>query len=236
MNNVNIKLHFYQKEIINKLTLKPGLRFNELIIENLESEHMNYHLKQLINMGLVAKKNSKYDLTDSGKDYSNLMDSETELIEKQPKTSIVINGVRNNKKGEIEHLLIKRLKQPYYGKVGRITGKVRFGETLKEAAERELYEETGLKAKSLVLENVYHKLRKRKSGEWVQDVIFYVFFCKGFSGKLITKNPIQENFWSTKKEFEKRKDVDVFDDFEIDDRYEPQKLWLLESVDAAKGF
>jgi hypothetical protein len=160
-SNVNIKLHYYQKELIKKLVTKLGLRFNELLINDLESEHMNYHLKQLINFGLVEKNKGKYNLTDTGKDYSNLMDSETDLIEKQPKTSVIIRGVRKNKKGEAEYLMTRRLRQPYLGKVGAPTGKVRFGETFQEAAERELYEETGLKAKKFHLQEIYHKLRKR---------------------------------------------------------------------------
>ncbi len=236
MDNINRKLHDYQKELIKKLTTKPGLKFNELIIEGLESEHMNYHLKQLLSIGFVTKIGTKYDLTDSGKDYSNLIDSETELMEKQPKTSIIIWGVKKNKKGEIEHLLTKRLRQPYFGKIGRITGKVRFGETLMEAASRELYEEAGLKAKSLNLETIYHKMRRRENGEWVQDVIFYIFFAKGFSGNFIEKTPFQENFWITKSEYYKRKDMDVFDDFEIDDRFNPIPLTLRENVDLVQGF
>lgn len=236
MNNLNVKIHDYQKELIKKLTTKPGMRFNQLIIEGLESEHMNYHLKQLVSLGFIAKIGAKYDLTDTGKDYSNLIDSETELIEKQPKVSIVIRGVRKNKKGEIEHLLTKRLRQPYFGKIGRITGKVRFGETLAETAARELYEESGLKAKSLTLEEIYRKMRKREEGGWVQDVLFYIFFAKGFSGTFIGKTPFQENFWITKREFYKKKGMDPFDDLEIDERLNPKPLTLRENIGIAQGF
>jgi ADP-ribose pyrophosphatase YjhB (NUDIX family) len=238
MNNVNIKLHYHQKELVKKLTTGRGKRFNELLIEGLESEHMNYHLKQLVDFGLVTKARSKYDLTDSGKDYSNLIDSETELIEKQPKTSIVIRGIRTSSKGDIEYLLTKRLRQPYYGKVGRITGKVRFGETLAEAAARELYEESGLTARTLVLEEIYRKMRKRENEEWVQDVLFYVFFTTGFSGKFIAKTPFQENFWMTKTEFNKRngKDIDAYKDLDLDDRLKPKKLSLRENIGIASGF
>jgi ADP-ribose pyrophosphatase YjhB (NUDIX family) len=236
MNNLNIKLHTYQKDLIKKLATKRGLRFNELIIEGLESEHMNYHLKQLITYGFITKIGTKYDLTDTGKDYSNLIDSETELLEKQPKTSIVIRGVKLNKKGEVEHLLTTRLIQPYIGKTGRITGKVRFGETLEETASRELYEETGLKAKSFTLEEIYRKMRKRENGEWVQDVLFYIFFVKDFSGNLIKETKFQKNFWVTKNDFYKKKNIDIFDDFEIDNRFKPKPLSIRESIGTAQGF
>lgn len=236
LTNVNVRLHFYQKELIKKLVTKPALRFNELLIEELESEHMNYHLKQLVGFGFVEKTNEKYSLTDTGKDYSNLMDSETDLIEKQPKTSVIIRGVRKNKKGKIEHLLTKRLRQPYLGKVGRITGKVRFGETLKEAAKRELYEESGLKAKNLILEEIYRKMRKRENGNWVQDVLFYIFFAKDFTGKFIPRTAYQENFWITKVEFKKRDNLDAYGDLEIDDRLKPKKLFFRENIGIAKGF
>ncbi|PIP56799.1 hypothetical protein COX05_01015, partial [candidate division WWE3 bacterium CG22_combo_CG10-13_8_21_14_all_39_12] len=97
------KLHFLQKELLRKLTLSPTLRFNELLIEEIESEHMNYHLKQLIEQNLVKKINGEYALTDSGKDYSNLLDDNMEHLEKQPKCSIIINGIRKNKQGSIEY-------------------------------------------------------------------------------------------------------------------------------------
>ena len=62
MSRMNDGLHFLQKELVRKLTLSPTLKFNELRIEELESEHMNYHLKQLIEHGLVVKNNEGYTL------------------------------------------------------------------------------------------------------------------------------------------------------------------------------
>lgn len=236
MNYPSRKLHYYQIELIKKLSTNPLLRFNQLLIEGLESEHMNYHLKLLIEDNLIAKTGQHYTLTDAGKDYSNLLDEQTDIIEKQPKTSIIIRGVRENNQGKIEHLLNKRLRQPYYGKVGRITGKVRFGETLREAAERELYEETGLTAKNYFLEEIYHKMRHRQDGQWVQDVIFYIFLVMDFSGTLIEKTPYQKNFWITKSELQKRKDLDPYDDLILECRTKPQTLTITEHIAIAEGF
>ena len=238
MASTEIKLHYYQKALVKKLTLsKEGKRFNELIIRGLESEHMNYHLKQLVELGFVGKLDENYILTDLGKDYSNLLDDGLAITEKQPKTSIIIHGVRKNKKGQIEHLLNRRLRQPYHGKVGHITGKVLFGETLKEAAARELYEETGLTAKNFILEKVYRKMRKREDDIFVQDVIFYVFFVTEFSGSLIKKTSFQENFWATKEEVSSNiRKYDVYDDFSLEDRLKPKKLVVTENVGIAEGF
>lgn len=235
MNNLNIKLHYYQVELVKHLSVNSKLRFNDLIIEGLESEHMNYHLKKLMEMGFVTKEKSYYVLTDLGKDYSNLLDEETDLVEKQPKVSVGLHIKRKNKKGEIEHLLLKRLRQPYFGKVGHLTGKVKFGEKVIEAAKRELFEETGLTAKKFNIEMVYRKMRTKK-GEFVQDVIFFRVLVTELSGNLIEKTKYQENFWITKKQLEKRKDLDLYDDMTLNDSLEPIDLTFSENSAEAKGY
>jgi ADP-ribose pyrophosphatase YjhB (NUDIX family) len=235
MNPQNLSLHYYQKELIKKLTLsKDPLNFNKLIIKGLTSEHMNYHLKKLISCNLVKKEKDLYTLTDLGKDYSNLLEDDVKTVEKQPKTSIIIRGIRK-KDGRIEHLLDKRLRQPYYGKVGRLTGKVKFGETLKEAVSRELFEETGLKAKYIELESIYRKMRYKENGDFVQDVIFYIFLVKDFSGDFIEKTEFQENMWITAEEAKDREDI--YEDLKLDDRLElKEEISFIESIKEAEGF
>jgi len=233
-----IKVHYYQKALLKKLIVTPGLRFNDLLIPGLLSEHMNYHLKQLLDAGLIEKQGDHYQLTDLGKDYGNLLDDNSEFVERQPKTSVIIWAVRRNSKtGKVEHLVNKRLRQPYYGKVGRLTGKVRFGETLQQAVARELFEETGLQADHFQLEKVYHKLRTREDGTTVQDILFYIFFISGLHGTLITKTEFQENFWISEADMHNRKDLDFYDDFEIDSRIRPAaELRFVESKEIAKGY
>lgn len=235
MNGVNIKLHYYQVELIKKLAANSELNFNSLLIEGLESEHMNYHLKQLLDLGLVVKDNSKYRLSDTGKDYSNLLDEHTDLVEKQPKTSVILIAKQKNADGVIENLVTRRLRQPYLGKVGHLTGKVKFGETLQQAAERELFEETGLEAKTFRLERIYHKQRWRKN-ECIQDVIFYIFGVYKITGKLIEKTKYQENFWVTNKDIRERKDLDLYDDFQMNEKFNVKTLTFTENVSEAEGF
>jgi len=196
---------------------------------------MNYHLQKLIELGLIEKADTGYQLTAEGKDYTNLLDEKGAIVERQPKTSVLLHVVRKVE-GKIELLASRRMKQPYLGKIGRLSGKVRFGETLEQAARRELYEETGLTAKEFVLEEVFHKLRHDSNGIFVQDVLFYKVFIREPKGTLIEKTPFQENFWLSKEQYEKDTSLDFFDTFEWIERYEPKQLVFLEDVGEEEGF
>lgn len=248
--NTTIKLHEFQLLILKNLVNRLDARFNDLLIEGLGSEHMNYHLQKLVDLELVGKnaKTGRYTLTDFGKDYSNLLDDEVEIVEKQPKTSVLLNVVQKDAKtGEVKHLLSKRLRQPYLGKIGKLTGKVRFGETLQEAANRELYEETGLRARKVILEEVFHKVRYRGGNNgcetdlaeehaFVQDVLFYVFFMMDVYGDFIKKTPHQENLWLSRQDLKGKSNFDLFEGLVLDDRVVPKKLVFSENVAEAVGF
>jgi 8-oxo-dGTP pyrophosphatase MutT (NUDIX family) len=53
---------------------------------------------------------------------------------------IGVQNINNNK----QLLVQKRLKEPYFGYKGFISGKIRYGEKIFETAKRELKEEAGL--------------------------------------------------------------------------------------------
>jgi ADP-ribose pyrophosphatase YjhB (NUDIX family) len=229
-----MNLHYYQKELLRKLALsqKP-LKFNDLLLEGIESEHMNYHLKKLISLRQIEKVDGLYKLTNKGKDYVNLLEDDIKTEEKQPKTSVIIKASRINKEGKEELLVCKRLRHPYWGKVGRLTGKVKFGEKVEDAVKRELYEETGLITEDIKLLNIYRKLRYDKNENSVQDVFFYVFEVENLTGNFIEKSQFQENFWITKQDFKKREDF--FKDFRWDWDIQ-NKEFFKESIDYSDGY
>jgi hypothetical protein len=55
----HIPLHIHQLTILKKLTLaSDGLPFHEVLIEGITSDHVNYHLKELMRHKLWGKQTS----------------------------------------------------------------------------------------------------------------------------------------------------------------------------------
>lgn len=185
--------HVAQMKIMRHLLLSPQASFAELQKKtDMTSDHFNFHLKQLTEEKYVEKKGGgSYVLTRSGKEYANRMDTDDNIIEKQPKISVAL--IIENSKGEF--LAQQRLKQPYYGFWGRPTGKVRWGETMLAAAERELTEETGLSAE-LSVAGFYHKMDyDKESTELLEDKIFVLIYGCNPSGKLLVDGEGHHNEW-----------------------------------------
>ena len=131
-------------------------------------------------------------------------------------------------------MLCKRLRHPYYGKVGRITGKVKFGEKLEDAVKRELYEETGLTVKNTKLLSIYRKIRNDDHGNPVQDVMFYIFEVKNPTGTMIKESEFQQNFWVNEKDCKTRDDL--YEDFKWGDSKTDKPLTIKESIGIASGY
>ena len=216
--------HFLQRDVLKKLSLKPKLHFKDLLNDKVESEHMNYHIKKLVDMGYVNKDGFNYSLTIEGKKFVDLVDSESNKVEKMPKVAVIIFVLRKNK-GVVEQLSCKRLKQPFYGKIGRLTGKVKFGETIETTAKRELREETGLVAKNVRIFKIYRKMSKNKLGDFVQDAVFFLCALDGISGTFIEKTEFQENLWIRRSDLN-RSDLDFFNDYDFFEEYPKKELWF----------
>jgi ADP-ribose pyrophosphatase YjhB (NUDIX family) len=182
----------------------------------LSSDHFAFHIKKLIDEGYVDKLDKHYQLTGRGKEYANRMDTDENEIERQPKVSIVVTLERRSALGEREFLYQQRLKNPYYGFWGRLGGKMRWGETVIQAAERELLEETGMTA-TFEYKLLYHKRDfDKQTGKLLEDKIFLCVYATEFSGELIEKFEGGYNRWMTQTAFhqqEKRfESVDEFMD------------------------
>ena len=207
--------HEIQVAILRKLLFVKNAGFADLQRETaVTSDHFNFHIKKLVEEGYVSKQDGRYTLSNKGKEYANRMDTDENEIEKQPKISVAITLERRGSNGEREFLFQQRKKNPYYDFWGRVGGKMRWGETVIEAAKRELLEETGLEA-DIEYKLLYHKRDFDKdSRKLLEDKIFLCVYATRYTGDLLETFEGGVNRWMTHEEFQSKtkrfKSVDEF--------------------------
>ena len=203
MTNRNVPLHQVQMQILLKAMLNPNAKFRDLRIKDMPTDHFTYHLNKLVSDGFLDKKNKIYSLTDEGKKFVNTMNSEHANQEIFGKRGVLLRAIRINNKSEVEYLVYKRTKQPFYGFFGFHTGKIRFGETPLQTAFREFYEETNLQIVDYEFVGIYHQIGYSEKGELLRDIYLYHFNIYSFEGKLLKENKEDGvvNMWMTADQF-----------------------------------
>lgn len=107
------KIHEAQTKILRELLFIPQCNFAKLQkITELEGDHAKFHIKRLVELGYLDKKDSSYSLSIKGKEYANKLDTDSNTIERQPKSTTIMI-LKNPKTGKF--LIQRRLKNPYYG-------------------------------------------------------------------------------------------------------------------------
>jgi 8-oxo-dGTP pyrophosphatase MutT (NUDIX family) len=194
-----VKLNQAQTSILRELLFRPQAGYAELQKPTgLGSDHFNFHIKRLVELGLVAKtKDGQYKLSTAGKEYSNKLDTDTNTVERQPKIAVIIITERLNAAGETEYLFHQRLKNPWYAYWGFPTGKVKWGESLFETSARELLEETGLEGNHEWLGIYHERAYLDDSDQAVEDKIFNVIHCTNTTGVLVEDFEGGHNEWLT---------------------------------------
>jgi len=195
--------HPIQVTILRHLLFVPSAGFADIQrATDLTSDHFNFHIKKLMDEGYIEKADKLYRLSRKGKEYANRMDTDENEIEKQPKVSVVIVLERTNAQGQRESLYQQRLKNPYYGFWGRLGGKMRWGESIVEAARRELLEESGLEA-DFEYKILYHKRDfDTATGKLLEDKIFLCVRATNPRGELTVDFEGGHNEWLTREQFD----------------------------------
>ncbi|HSX30868.1 MAG TPA: NUDIX hydrolase [Candidatus Saccharimonadales bacterium] len=192
------EIHQAQTHILRELLFVNQAGFAKLQKPTgLTSDHFKFHIKRLLELGYVEKPAAgRYRLTASGKEYANKLDTENSTLERQPKSAVIL-VVEKIEKGGSYFALQERRKHPYFGFWGFPGGKIRWGETILQAAARELDEETGLRAQ-LTYRGVYHEhVIETESGKLLEDKIFHVVHGANPQGALLEQFDGGNNAWMT---------------------------------------
>lgn len=193
-----------RKNIILKMIHNPEAKFSELWDKDIESNAFAYHLKKLETEGVIEKCDEVYKLTEDGKKLSAFIEGDTGERASLPTPTVVVVVMHDGKL-----LVQKRLKEPFYGYHGFISGKVNFGFNVLECAKRDLMEETNLEAdlefKGMGMTKTFN------NGELVFHHFFYYVLASDPKGELIKKSHKSENFWIP---FEEISSLERFPDFD----------------------
>lgn len=217
--------HILQKQIIEKLTYAGVLRFSELKPKSVESNLFMYHLKQLIKLGFVAKVEQGYTLTPVGLAHVDKLSLKDLKHRVQAKVLTIL---------AVEHtdgrwLMLRRLHQPYIGKVGFPSGKVHYGEQLSDAAARDLEEKAGLRGIDLTLRGSLNFIFT-SSGTVISNILAYVFYGKTDASHGTNKSPGFETYWDALPQAETDEYIPGYLDIHQALKVNPDQLFFLEKT------
>ena len=189
-------MNIIQKDILARLITNPYLRYSELKPANLEGNHFMYHLKALLHSGMVVKnEQGQYLLSPQGKLSADKLSLQNYSPRVQP--SIVTLITCQNEKGQ--WIVYKRKRQPLIDQVGFVYGKLHLGETIAQAAHRELKEKTGLECELTHRGDGYITIYE--SSEPVSQIMFHLFYGKNPYGEIKKTTKPGEASWAWQEEF-----------------------------------
>ncbi len=122
-----------RREIFLKLCKNENLTYSKLKPAGIESNQFAYHLKKLKEDGFIQKSTNGYSLAPKGLRLADYLSFKTEHVRLQPKIVLIFIIFSQNRK---KVLVSKRLKQPQINKLVLPSGKLHFGETLKNSTDR----------------------------------------------------------------------------------------------------
>lgn len=191
-------MHRLQQHILDRLIRHENQRYADLKPDEVEGNLFMYHLKQLTSNGQVVKRaDGLYELTAEGKRLIGGMSLETFTPRAQPK--IVTLVVCRNEAGQ--YLFYRRRRQPLLGMAGFPYGKIHLGESIADAAVRELFEKTGLAA------DLEHKgdgyITIYQDDEPVSQIMFHLFYGENPVGELLPDSTSGKAYWGTLSDVDK---------------------------------
>ena len=197
------ELHKAQVSILRTLRHNPSARYTTLRRPTgLESDVFKFHLRKLLHQKYVRKLESgAYHLTPTGKEFANNLSDARRTAQKQPKLSVVIVASKDFD-GTKKYLCQKRLRNPFYGFWGCLSGPVQWGESLEAAARREFEKQTGMTA-TYAVGSFYRETDYATDADAIlEDKLFAVMKATEVVGEITNVWSKGLNAWMTLEELE----------------------------------
>ena len=178
--------------------LSKKAKYSELKPSKIEGNLFSYHLNNLIKENFIELKSAKYNLTSKGNQYVDKISTETFQTRIQPKIVTLLVLKHNGK-----FLLYERHKMPFINHVGFPYGKIHMEEHIKDSANRELLEKTGLKA-SLKHRGIVY-ITVHNETELISQMLCHIFTGTKVSGEIINNGIQNECFWGKIEDFPRQR-------------------------------
>jgi len=178
------ELHKAQVSILRTLRHTTAARYTVLRQPtDLESDVFKFHLRKLVRQQYVRKLDSgEYELTSAGKEFANNLSESEQRTQKQPKLSVAIIASREFD-GTKKYLCQQRLRSPFYGFWGCLSGPVQWGESFEIAAQREFEKQTGLTA-TYVVRAFYRSTDYSEKDILLEDKLFAIVEASDVCGEI----------------------------------------------------
>lgn len=188
-------MHRLQQHILSQLILHSESRYADLKPADVEGNLFMYHLKCLMKDGLVHKiEGGHYELTSEGKIYADQLSLKTYTPRAQPRI-VTLLAVED---GEGQWLMYQRKRQPLINMIGFPYGKIHLGETVVQAAARELAEKTGMSADLHHIGDGYAITREEEVP--VSQIMFHFFYGTHPRGELSSGTSAGKPVWMGQNE------------------------------------
>jgi len=156
--------------IFKQFLYKRSLKFSELECSTqIRSNELAYFLQKLISEQILTKEETKYTLTKEAEKYIPFFVDDN----KPSPLPVVLVAVHDNKTDK--YLLIYRKKRPYKDHWGLVGGRIKFDESIEQAAVRNIKTKTFLDVEFTSINAVVHETYREESDIKQGLILFFVF-------------------------------------------------------------
>jgi predicted transcriptional regulator len=203
------QLHKAQYIILRDLRYAKHARYNQLLKPTgLESDVFKFHVRSLLKSGYIRRTDEgTYHLTLKGKEYANNLDKTQRSVQKQPKVSLIIIAMKSDPEDNIQFLCQQRKRMPFMNYWGLISGPVKWGESFEDAAARELYKQTALRANFQVKSFCRNIDYSKQTNDLLEDKLFVILHATNIMGSLNNSWAGGDMAWLTATQLHEKKHI-----------------------------